>query len=111
MDQIALFLHLMKQIVVEKGFILVDRPQSKQFLADFELTFADLQDVILSLEPSDCFDGPEPDRDPRFAESWTVAEFSPTAFDVKLYLKLSICINKDQCKCLSVKLFREKERS
>ena len=33
--------------------------------------------VILSLEPKDMFDGPEPDRDPRYSEKWTVAEFSP----------------------------------
>ena len=35
-----------------------------------------LTDVILSLEPKDCFDDPEADRDPTYA-TWTVAEFAP----------------------------------
>lgn len=60
---------------------------------------------MLSLKPEDCFDGPEADRDSRFADKWTVAEFSPTYRMEPLYLKLSIRIDVERVKCLSVKAY------
>lgn len=63
-----------------------------------------LTNVILSLEPKDCFDGPEPDRDPN-RKKWTVAEFEPMYDSEKLYLKLSICVDIERAKCLSVKAY------
>lgn len=108
MKPIALFLHQMKSIVKDNGFIFVEREASLKFMADFNLTMGQLEDVIMGLEPRDCFDGPEADRDPRYSEHWTVAEFSPEAFGETLYLKMSIRIDVRRCKCLSVKLYREK---
>lgn len=108
MNQIGLFLHQVKRIVGEKGFIFVERKESLKFMVDHDLTMNQLQDLILSLEPRDCFDGPEPDRDPNRSDTWTVAEFSPNAFGETLYLKLSIRFDPDYCKCLSVKLYRER---
>ena len=67
-----------------------------------------LRDVILSLGPEDCFDGPEADRDARFADKWTVAEFSPTFRNEKLYLKVSIRVDIERAKCLSVKAYIER---
>ena len=74
-------------------------------MADRGMSLDILSDVILSLRPEDCFDGPEADRDPRFADKWTVAEFSPTYCMEPLYLKLSICADVERVKCLSVKAY------
>lgn len=107
MDPVGLFLHEMKEIVEKNGFILVERKASLEFMADLGVTMDELRNVILSLTPSDCFDGPELDRDSRFA-GWTVAEFSPDAFGKTLYLKMSIKLEAERCKCLSVKLYRDR---
>lgn len=106
---ISLFLFKMKDIVEKNGFIFVEREQSLQFLADRNMSVDELKEVMLSLETRDCFDWPEADRDPRFAENWTVAEFSPTHCGERLYLKVSIRTDKERCKCLSVKLYTERE--
>lgn len=108
MNQIALFLLRAKAIVQEGVFILVPRAQNEEFMADVGWSIDDLKRLILGLDPSECFDGPEADRDPRFADNWTVAEFSPTACGKTLYLKISIRSDPDVCKCLSVKLYRER---
>lgn len=107
MDTTGLFLLKMKEIVQKNGFILVEREASLEFMAEMGITVGELENVILSLTPSDCFDGPEPDRDPRYS-SWTVAEFSPEAFGRTLYLKMSIRLDAGRCKCLSVKLYRDR---
>ena len=67
-----------------------------------------LRSVILSLQPKDCFDGPEADRDPCYADKWTVAEFSPTYRGELLYLKMSIRVDVERAKCLSVKAYIER---
>ena len=105
MDQRALFLHQVKAFVNKNGFTLVPREQNRMFMAERGMTMDDLRRVILSLEPKDMFDGPEPDRDPQRAEKWTVAEFSPAYCGETLYLKLSIRVDVERCKCLSVKLY------
>lgn len=107
MNTVGLFLLKMKEIVEKNGFILVERKASLEFMADMGMTMDELKNVILSLTPSDCFDGPEPDRDPRY-KSWTVAEFSPEAFGRTLYLKMSVRTDIERCKCLSVKLYRDR---
>lgn len=106
--QISLFLSQMKRIVEEKGFIYVDRDASNQFLADRGYSHRDLTLLILSLEVEDCFDGPEPDRDVRYRDKWTVAEFAPVFHGEKLYLKMSIRVDSETAKCLSVKLYVER---
>lgn len=70
-----------------------------------------LTNVILSLKAKDCFDGPEADRDPRYAHDWTVTEFSPTYNGEMLYLKMSICMDANRAKCLSVKAYVERKNS
>jgi len=57
--------------VEKNSFILVDREANIQFMSSRGMSMEMLTDVILSLKPEDCFDGPEPDRDPRYAEKWT----------------------------------------
>lgn len=109
--QISLFLRQLKSFVEKNGFIFVPRDASKKFLAERNMTPDELKGIMLSLEVADCFDGPEPDRDPKLADKWTVAEFSPVHCNEKLYLKLSIRMDAGQAKCLSVKLYTEKESS
>ena len=111
MDQRALFLHQVKLFVEKHGFILVSREQNMSFMAERGMTMDDLKRVILSLEPKDMFDGPEPDRDPRYSEKWTVAEFSPEHEGETLYLKLSVRTDVERCKCLSVKLYVDRRET
>ena len=61
---IKLFLRQLKQFVEKNSFILVEREASREFMASRGMSMVMLTDVILSLEPKDCFDGPEADRDP-----------------------------------------------
>lgn len=70
-----------------------------------------LTDVILSLKPEDCFDGPEADRDPRYADKWTVAEFAPSFSGESLYMKMSIRVDVERAKCLSVKAYVERREA
>ena len=107
MNQTALFLLKAKEIVKSQGLVLVPRDQNIEFLASMGWSTHDLELLILGLEARDCFDGPEPDRDSDLRE-WTVAEFSPVANGKTLYLKISIRLAPDACKCLSVKLYRER---
>ena len=102
---IELFLRQLKNFVEKNSFVLVDRKASMQLMADRGMLLDTLRDVILSVRPEDCFDGPEADRDPRFADKWTVAEFAPTYHNETLYLKLSIRVDVGRVKCLSVKAY------
>ena len=111
MDQRALFLRQVKLFVEKHGFILVPRGHNMTFMADHGMTMDDLRRVILSLEPKDMFDGPEPDRDLRYSEKWTVAEFSPEYEEETLYLKLSVRTDVERCKCLSVKLYVDRRET
>lgn len=99
---IELFLLQPKQFVEKNSCILAEREASKEFTASEGMSMVMLTDVILSLEPKDCFDGPEADRDPTYA-TWTVAEFAPVYNGEMLYLKMSIRVDIEQAKCLSVK--------
>lgn len=105
---IELFLRQLKQFVEKHSFILVDREATEQFMASRGMSMDMLTEVILSLKPEDCFDGPEADRDPRYAGKWTVAEFAPIYDGELLYLKMSIRIDVERAKCLSVKAYVEK---
>ena len=107
MDNRGLFLHWMKEIVDKNSFILVEREASLEFMANMGITMDELKNVILSLTPRDWFYGPEAARDSRYP-GWTVAEFSPKAFGKTLYLKMSIKHEAERCKCLSVKLYRDR---
>ena len=107
---IKLFLRQLKQFVKKNSFILVEREASKEFMASRGMSMAMLTDVILSLEPKDCFDGPEADRDPAYA-TWTVAEFAPVYNGEMLYLKMSIRVDIEQAKCLSVKTHVERRKT
>ena len=105
---IELFLSQLKQFVEKNSFILVNRESTMQFMASRGMSMGTLTEVILSLKPENCFDGPEPDRDPRYANKWTVAEFSPNYQGEKLYLKMSIRVDAERAKCLSVKAYVER---
>lgn len=105
---IELYLFHLKQFVEKNSFILVDREATREFMASRGMSMDMLKDVILSLTSRDCFDGPEPDRDPKYAEKWTVAEFDPVYQAEKLYLKLSVRMDAERVKCLSVKAYVER---
>lgn len=105
---VTLFLLNMKSFVSKNGLILIPREASLQFMADENMSMSQLIDLVLSLEPKDCFGGPEDDYDPQY-KGWTVAKFSPEYGGKPLYLKLSIKVEAERCKCLSIKLYRDKE--
>lgn len=107
--QMSLFLQAMKRFASRDGILLIEREASMSFLSQRGMTMSDLMGIVLSLTPSDCFDGPEPDRDPRYAEHWTVAEFAPIFNGERLYLKMSIRMDVQRCKCLSIKAWIEEE--
>lgn len=108
-QQISLFLHNLKRFVEKNGFTYVPRKASDEFMAERNMTYEELKSIIMKLEVADCFDGPEPDRDPKYAGKWTVAEFGPVRNGEKLYLKLSIRMDAERAKCLSVKLYAERK--
>lgn len=108
--QVKLFLQEAKRIIRKNGFILVPRAATERFMAERGVDVETVEEIILALSPEDCFDGPEPDRDARYAQQWTVAEFSPEHPQGKLYLKISISMRVDRCKCLSVKLYSEEPK-
>ena len=105
---IELYLRQLKEFVEKNSFILVDREATRRFMADRGMSMGMLKDVILSLKPEDCFDGPEADRDSKYADKWTVAEFAPGYRDETLYLKMSIRVDIERAKCLSVKAYVER---
>lgn len=107
MNQVAWFLQEMKKYIQSSGFILVPRKQNKEYMASVGMSFDDLQDIICSLRAEDCFRGPEADDDPKRGK-WTVAMFSPKYENKALYLKIGINYTDEQCKCISVKLYKEK---
>lgn len=108
-DQISLFLAQAKACIEEHGLIFIDREESLAFLTARGMSIYDLVQIIMRLTLHDCFDGPEADLDPKYSSNWTVAEFSPVHDGKKLYLKISIRMDKRRCKCLSVKLWTERE--
>lgn len=103
LNQVGLFLSLAKDYVGKDRFIFVPRRQNVEYMASVGMSMDDLKSVILSLGEADCFGGPEPDRDEQYGE-WTVAKFSPEYEGESLYLKISVRVTDERCKCLSVKL-------
>ena len=108
---IELFLRQLKLFVEKNSIIIVKREASVQFLASRGVSARGLEEIILNLTTADCFDGPEPDRDPRYADKWTVAEFAPLFLGERLYLKVSIRTDVERAKCLSVKAYMERRGS
>lgn len=101
---IGLFLHYAKQFVSKNGIIFIPRDQNVQYMTSVGMTIKDLEDLIFALDTVDCVRGPEPDKDPTRAAHWLVAIFCPIHNGVELYLKISIRMDKERCKCLSIKL-------
>lgn len=111
--QVRMFLDRIKGIVADaNGRVqIVPRQQNDEFMAERGISEDDVISEILSLTVDDCFDGPEKDRDPRFSDHWTVAEFGPDTCYGRLYLKLSVCDMGPYGKVLSVKAYSEREGS
>lgn len=105
---IELFLELARRYVRERGVIIVPRASIERFMRASDMTPLDLETLILTLRPRDCFDGPEPDRDPSRVELWTVAEFRAFWEERALYLKISVSTRARRCKCLSIKPYETK---
>lgn len=105
---IELFLELARRYVRERGVIIVPRASIERFMRASDMTPLDLETLILTLRSRDCFDGPEPDRDPSRAELWTVAEFRAFWEERALYLKISVGTRARRCKCLSIKPYETK---
>lgn len=108
---VELFLALSKRYVREKGLIIVPRIQNEACMRLYGISPASLEQMVLDLKTGDCFDGPEPDRDERFSDSRTVAEFRVTGERIDYCLKLSVSSRHKRCKCLSFKPFSDRIRS
>ena len=66
------------------------------------ITDRDVKNIVKSLLVSDCFSGPEKDRDSRY-KGW-IYKFSPMYRGEKLYIKIRI-ENIEKSVCLSVHEF------
>lgn len=78
------------------SFIIIRTQKNKNFMREYNLIDEDVKDIIRSLSVSDCFSGPEKDRDIRFKGE--IFKFSPMYNDMKLYIKIRIeNINKSVC--------------
>lgn len=105
---IELFLELAKLYVRRHGILLIPRPATISFLETQGLSITDVEETVCRLTTSDCFDGPEPDRDSKHSQEWTVAEFNPIMKRRRVYLKISINVAAKRCKCLSIKPYRDR---
>lgn len=108
-SQIGLFLFRIKDIVQNGIIQIIPREQNLDFMGERGVSQDEVLDIITALTVDDCFDGPEADRDPKWSDKWTVAEFGPATEYGKLYLKLSICCDDLLGKVISVKLYAERE--
>lgn len=54
-------------------------------MREYSFTNEDVKDIVRQLSVSDCFSGPEEDRDPQY-KGW-IFKFAPLFEDTKLYIK------------------------
>lgn len=83
-------------------FIIVNTKKNKEFMREYLLTFQDVKDIIKKLRVTDCFKGPEKDRDERY--EGIIFFFSPIFEGIKLYIKIRI-ESDEKSVCLSVHEF------
>lgn len=77
-------------------FIIVRTKKNVDFIREYSLNAEDIKDIIKKLSVSDCFSGPEEDRDSRY-EGY-IFKFAPLFEDTKLYIKIRIeSIGKSVC--------------
>lgn len=83
-------------------FIIVRTKKNVDFMREYSLNHEDIKDIIRGLSVSDCFSGPEEDRDSQY-EGW-IFKFNPLFENTKLYIKIRI-ENIEKSVCLSVHEF------
>ena len=83
-------------------FIIVRTDKNKEFMREYNLNREDVKGIIRGLSVSDCFSGPEEDRDSQY-EGW-IFKFDPLFENTKLYIKIRI-ENTEKSVCLSVHEF------
>ncbi len=87
------FLKDIKKAVSKKKFDLINRRKNIMFMRDNLLDEDDLIEIILALSPSDCIDGPEPDRD---GYEGQILKFKSSYLDDKIiYIKIRCNPPKD----------------
>lgn len=85
---IALYIEFAKDAIKEHRFFVENRKKNNQTLMDLNLTPKDVFDILMSLEVSDYFDGPSPDRDrPGTPDFWI---FKKSVYGKTLYIKMKI---------------------
>lgn len=86
----------------EKFSINWDRPKNKEFMREYNLNKEDVKNIIRSLSVSDCYAGPEKDRNPQY--EGLVFKFNPLFEDTKLYIKIRV-EKTEKSVCLSIHEF------
>ena len=83
-------------------FIIVRTKKNIEFMREYSLTNENVKDIVRQLSVSDCFSGPEEDRDPQY-KGW-IFKFNPLFEDTKLYIKIRV-ESTEKSVCLSVHEF------
>ena len=83
-------------------FIIVRTKKNIEFMREYSLTNEDVKDIVRQLSVSDCFAGPEEDRNPQY-KGW-LFKFAPLFENIKLYIKIRV-ESTEKSVCLSVHEF------
>lgn len=95
-------LTVIKQLVTKDKngniFIIANRDKNRAFMIKYGLLIKDIKDIILNLEVSDYYKGPEEDEDGFEGEIWI---FTPIFETTKLYIKIRLA-NNTLVICISI---------
>ena len=102
LDEVAKFLQIFKEnaMGMPQRILLIPRKKNLESIAEMGLTEKMAKEAILSILPIEYSQGPLLERDQRFGEQvlWV---FGKDIFGFEVYIKLTLGVEKNQCKCLS----------
>ncbi len=84
---IHLNLDKIKDAVKKKRAIIIERPENKKTLFDFNLSTKDVYRIIVELTEEDYYKGPEDDRDGSAGYIWV---FIHPVSEFRIYIKLKL---------------------
>lgn len=80
-------------------FVILRTDKNVNFMREHNLNDEDVKNIIRNLSVSDCYSGPEDDRDSRY-DGW-VFKFKPMYEGIELYIKIRVESQKKSV-CISV---------